>query len=160
VVPYAGDRALRSLELDRLLDRVRAGQDALAYADGRIQATIHYGLPALLSASVPAHVRVSLGHLVEGAARDRVPDVAEGRRRVVRCRVAPWHDAIRRARSAYAAYISARLTYLRSGSRHLDVLLTPHLELEAALQKAERTLLAAGARPALVRSALHPPPGP
>ena len=134
VLGVLADRWQRGREVDALVARAAAGQEAVRYADGRVRAAQQYAAPALGGAGVPAGVRTSLEEVVRGAAGGRVA-------------VLPWHGQQRTARQAYVGYLDLRTEYLAGIAADLDVLYRPHPELLAALERARSAYLhAAGAR--------------
>ncbi len=141
------DRWQRGREVDALVARAAAGQQAVRYADGRVRAAQQYAAPALGGAGVPAGVRTSLEQVVRGAAGDRVADLRDQRAATAGVAVLPWHAQQRRARQAYVGYLDLRAAYLAGIAADLDVLYEPHPELLAALERARSAYLAAaGAR--------------
>ena len=147
VLGVLADRWQRGREVDALVARAAAGQEAVRYADGRVRAAQQYAAPALGGAGVPAGVRTSLEEVVRGAAGGRVADLREQRAATAGVAVLPWHGQQRTARQAYVGYLDLRTEYLAGIAADLDVLYRPHPELLAALERARSAYLhAAGAR--------------
>ena len=117
-------------ELDGLLARVADAQEAIAYSNRRIEATVDYTRPLLFGANAPARVRAGLQQLVADSAAGEVSSIEQQRDRAAEVRVLRWHGALRRARAALVAYLDGRVAYLRDiagGSRALYVV-NPRLE--------------------------------
>lgn len=137
------DRRLADREVDALLERVAAGQSAVAYADRRIASTVTYAMPLLASASTTRAVRVSLQQLVQDAAAGQVGRLDAVASDVGRTRVLPWHGAVRRARAACARSLQAHAAHLGDVARDADALYARHPELERGRARARAALLRA-----------------
>jgi hypothetical protein len=145
VAAYAGDSVAQRRELDRLIGRVLAAQDTIAYTDHRVAATVDYTLPLLFSASVPARVRSGLQQLVADSAAGQVGDIEQERVRAADVFVLPWHRALRRAKAALIAYLEARVKYLRAVAKNTQTLYVVHPELDRMLDATRRAFrVAAG----------------
>jgi hypothetical protein len=131
-------------ELDRLIARVLDAQDAIAYSDHRVAATVDYTLPLLFGASVSARVRAGLQQLVADAAAGQVDGLAQERTRAAAVRVLPWHRALGRAKRALMKYLDARVSYLRSVATDTQALYVEHPELVALLDEARAAFRQAG----------------
>jgi hypothetical protein len=131
-------------ELDALLTRVVDAQDAIAYSDHRVAATVDYTLPLLFGASVSARVRAGLQQLVADAAAGQVEGLAQERTRAAAVQVLPWHRALGRAKRALVKYLDARVFYLRSVAADTQVLYVEHPELVALLDDARAAFRQAG----------------
>ena len=141
-----GDTVSRHRELDRLIARVLDAQDAIAYSNNRVAATVDYTLPLLFGASVPARVRAGLQQLVEDSAASQVADLVEQRQLAERASVLPWHRSLQRAKTALVDYLRARVGYLQAVAADQHVLYVEHPELERLLDRA-RTAFRAAAGP-------------
>lgn len=153
------DELLRAREVDALLQRVAAGQSAVAYADRRVASTVTYAMPLLTSASTTAAVRASLQQLVQDAAAGQVDRLAQVQRDVARTRVLPWHADQRRARSAAARLLGAHADHLRAVARDADALYVTQPQLDRGRAAARSALLRAADASAQrrVRSVLPAP---
>jgi hypothetical protein len=143
VAAIAGDTVSRHRELDRLLARVLDAQEAIAYSNNRVAATVDYTLPLLFGASVPPRVRAGLQQLVEDSAASQVADIAKERSLAEQATVLPWHRSLRRAKAALVTYLAARVAYLRSVAADQQVLYVEHPELEALLDDTRAAFRAA-----------------
>jgi hypothetical protein len=120
-------------ELDRLLARVASAQEAIAYSNRRVAATVDYTQPLLFGASVPARVRAGLQQLVADSAAGQVAGIRQERDAAARVAVVPWHRTMRAARAALVAYLDARVAYLRSITTDRHFLYVEHPELDRLL---------------------------
>jgi hypothetical protein len=124
-----GNNVVERRELDRLLARVLAAQESIAYSDGRVAATVAYTRPLLFGANVPADVRAGLQQLVADSAAGQVGAIESERAAVAHVSVLPWHRGLRRAKVALLAYLDARVAYLRGVARNSRTLYVVHPEL-------------------------------
>lgn len=139
------DAALAERELDMLLDRADAGLSTVAYTDRRIQGTVRYFSPALVSASVDQGVRDSLQGIVREEAAGQVPAVRSHRDAAAAVRVLPWHAAEREARDRWVAYLDGRILLLEEVATEFRRLYQPRPEQEVALAQAREAFTRAGA---------------
>ena len=137
------DRWQERREVDALLRCVTSAQADAVYADRRILAAVQYTSPLLFRPSVPASLRASLEGLVQAAARETAPPLRVSRAACAAGTVLAWHDAQRRARTRYLAYLDVRIDDLRGVGADIDVLFAPHPDLERRLTVARDAVLAA-----------------
>jgi len=139
------DAALAERELDTLLERAAAGLSTVGYSERRIQGTVGYFSPALVSPSVDQGVRDSLQGIVRDEAAGQVPALREDRDAAAAVRVLPWHAAEREARDRWVAYLDSRIAFLEAVSAQFRRLYQPRPEQEAALAQAREAFTRAGA---------------
>jgi hypothetical protein len=127
---------MRQREADRLVERVLAAQDAIAYSNRRVAATVDYTRPQLFGPSVPQRVRSGLRRLIGESAAGQVAGIREEQQRTRELRLLPWHGHARRARAALVRYLDDRIAYLRAVAADPDLLYVEHPELERSLAAA------------------------
>ena len=137
------DAQARRLEVDALLDRARAGQSTVAFADRRLAATVEYASPQLASPTAPAAVRADLQALVRREAAGQLPALLRRRDQAERSPVLPWHRTTRQARAAYVRHLDARVARLTAVSTDLAALYVRRPGLDQRLQAARDALTAA-----------------
>jgi hypothetical protein len=138
---FGVDQRSRYRENDALIDQVSGTQSALAYADGRIGSAVQYTRPALTSAAVPESVRAGLRAIVQKEAAARVAPLLTRRQALADVPVRSWHHDQVRAKTAYAAYLDARIAAYRAISVDLRVLFRPGTESTRRRVTARRALL-------------------
>ncbi|MDT7573168.1 MAG: hypothetical protein QOE05_3342 [Actinomycetota bacterium] len=141
---FAGNNVAERHELDRLLARVDAAQDTIAYSNHRVQATVDYTRPLLFGANVPADVRAGLQQLVAESAAGQVGSVEHERATAAAVSVLPWHRGMRRAKAALVTYLAARASYLRGVAANSRTLYVEHPELDVLLDRTRAAFRAAG----------------
>lgn len=160
VLLVLGDVAAARLERDALLDRARAGEGAVAFADRRVSATVQYAAPQLTSPSAPAEVRADLQALVRREAAGQLSAVERRRDQAARTPVLPWHRTARRARTAYVQHLDARTARLRAVAQDLAALYVRRPALDELLAAARAAFVEAVGE-ARTREVLGPDaPGP
>jgi len=135
------DHTRRVAEFDALTRCVQAGETAATYASLRIWARADYILPAVFRLSPDQ--RAGLLTLVSEAATADTPQLVKAREG---CRVEhpqPWHTALGRARTAYLAYIDARLDVDRAIAGDGSQVYVQHPDLDDLHDRAVSALVAA-----------------
>ena len=148
VAGVQADGRFAGRELDTLLERAQSGLSTVAYTERRIQGTVGYFSPALVSPTVEQSVRDSLQGIVREEAAGQVEAVRRQRDAAAGVRVLPWHGDERAARDELVAYLDGRIAYLQAVSQEFRQLFAPQPEQEAALTRVREALTRAGAAPA------------
>jgi hypothetical protein len=135
------DHARRASEFDALTGCVQAGEAAATYVSLRIWARADYIRPAVFRLS--PDLRAGLYGLVGEAAAAGTPVLVQARDGCRAQRPQRWHTALGRARTAYLAYLDARLDVDRAMARDGSQVYVQHPELADLHDRAVSALVAA-----------------
>ena len=138
---WSVDHIRRVAEFDALTGCVQAGETAATYVSLRIWARADYILPAVFR--LPPDLRAGLFELVADGAATDTPQLVEAREGCRADRPQRWHTALGRARTAYLAYLDARLDVDRAIARDGSQVYVQHPELADLHDRAVSALVAA-----------------
>lgn len=138
---WSVDHTRRVAEFNALTGCVQAGETAATSVSLSIWARADYILPAVFRLS--PDLRAGLFELVGEAAAAGTPPLVDAREGCRADRPQRWHTSLGRARTAYLAYLNARLNVDRAIARDGSQVYVQHPELADLHDRAVNALVAA-----------------